>query len=161
MISNALLGAIRVKIGVVIFGILASFALMAGIWNLASSQQLRAHFGHQVVGFTVQQQREIIRACDKETGEVAYKTCVGDALGDGLTAVREVADLQAQQSMAQWAAIMAFVAAAQLGLSAAGAYFVWRTLQQQLQANTITRNVGIAQTRAYVGIDGPNRGFKQ
>lgn len=131
-----------------------------GIWGVASAQQRRVHFSDLAVGFTVQQQREIIRECDQQSGEMAFTTCVRDAIGDGLAAVRETADLQAQQGMAQWAAVMAALGVAQLGLSAAGAFFVWRTLSQQLDSNRIAREVGIAQTRAYVGFDGPAQGFQ-
>jgi len=58
---------------------------------------------------------------------------------------RSQADLNAQRNMAKWALLILIATIAMAIVTAFGVYYVWRTL-------AVTREIGEAQVRAYIGI---------
>ena len=73
---------------------------------------------------------------------------------------RAESDLDAQQAMALWAKLMTLASVLGLGVTTIGVYLVWGTLDQTRAATSaaqdavsVTREIGQAQTRAYVSIN--------
>jgi len=90
---------------------------------------------------------------------VIFSKCVSEKIAHYYQQQATNEDLQAQQNMAFWAAALFVLGGIQLPLGLTGIYFVWRSLklnyaavEAALESNKVAREIGKAQTRAYIGI---------
>jgi hypothetical protein len=79
--------------------------------------------------------------------------CIRDVIESTNQHKRAEGDLVAQKSMALWAFLMLVVTVAMALITFAGVYYVWRTLLATQKMASDTREIGNAQTRAYLGVD--------
>ncbi|MGJ8627055.1 MAG: hypothetical protein ACSHXB_08855 [Sulfitobacter sp.] len=91
-------------------------------------------------------QDEIKRTCGRLNG-AAYTECIIGVVETTNEHKRSESDLTAQRNMARWALWMLLATIAIAIVTAFGVYYVWRTL-------SVTREIGEAQVRAYLFIDG-------
>lgn len=89
-------------------------------------------------------QDEIKHTCVRLNG-VAYTECIIGVVEATNENERSEGDLNAQRNMARWALWMLVATIAMAVITAGGVYYVWKTLK-------VTRDIGEAQTRAYIGI---------
>jgi hypothetical protein len=78
--------------------------------------------------------------------------CIAKASNEERQYRRDEQDLAAQKTSAIWAFLMGSAALIGMVLSAYGVLLVWRTFKATREGNLIARQIGEAQTRAYVGI---------
>ena len=83
--------------------------------------------------------------------ESAQTECVRQVVEASNEQQRAERDLSAQQEMARWALYMLAVSSAGLVITAVGIYYVRDTLIETRKSVQVTREIGEAQVRAYVG----------
>lgn len=103
-------------------------------------------------------QKEIEQSC-LQGGTISASECLTEKLASYYETQSANQDLKAQKEMAWWAAALFALNAAQALIGCVGIYFVWHSLKLNRQAvdtamdaNTITRQIGQAQTRSYLTI---------
>ena len=96
---------------------------------------------------------EIERTCLR-LDPAAEAECVVRVINSAHEQKRAESDLIAQRNMARWALLMLLATIAMTFITAAGAYYVWRTLKATQEIARDTARIGEAQTRAYVHVSG-------
>lgn len=94
---------------------------------------------------------EIERTCLR-LDPAAEAECVVRVINSAHEHKRAESDLIAQRNMARWALLMLLATVAMAFITAAGVYYVWRTLKATQVMAGDTRRIGEAQVRAYVSI---------
>lgn len=129
------------------------------VWDVSASQtELRVRREQNTAEHTEYAQDRARQACLNRDPS-AYLECVTVEVIAANDHGRAESDLDAQQAMAFWAKLMTLVSAAGVVFTGLGIYLVWGTLFETRQANKsaqaavdVTREIGQAQTRAYVRI---------
>ncbi len=81
------------------------------------------------------------------------RDCKNDAENKKRDYQRDEQDLVAQKTSALWAYIMGAAAVLGVGLSSLGVWLIWTTFNATREANSIARETGQTQTRAYVHVE--------
>lgn len=150
------------------FGILLAVILVALIVGaLAYSQGKEAERRNQApADYAQAAKQDALRACAGREAAAVFE-CVYEKVEAGKEQAQAEQDLDAQQGMKFWAAVMAWLTALAVGITAIGVWFVKRTLDAtleavedtgratdaMLEANRITSQVAEAELRPYVFID--------
>lgn len=95
---------------------------------------------------------EVISKACFETDFAIFSKCITEKIAAYYEQQATNQDLQAQQDMAYWAKTLLILGIFQLGFSAFGIYFIWRSLELNRAAITIARETMVAQTRAWLSI---------
>lgn len=100
--------------------------------------------------------QEISKACF-DADFAVFSKCISEKVASYYKQQATNQDLQAQQDMAFWAAALFMLGIAQVVLSGVGIFFIWRSLRLNrdavtaaVESNTVTREIGEAQVRAYL-----------
>lgn len=117
--------------------------------NQANERAAAAHYQAD----TAQHSPDSCRAVMGESGLFDWLTCLANNISaDGGVKQAEY-DLKAQQDMSAWALGMLIATVWLTVITLFGVYFVWRTLLATQDMARETREIGEAQTRAYLSIE--------
>jgi hypothetical protein len=98
------------------------------------------------------------RECTKFTSVQDLRDCAEKTVKTSRETDRSEEDLYAQKQMAQWAywllLFTSFIGIVSIAITGVGTYLLLRTVMLSGQANTINRDIGIAQVRAYLTCTG-------
>lgn len=143
-----------IALGAVVGIVAVGFALVSQSWE--NRHKIYAHY-------QVNAQRERAEASNRIENECiplsrqAFIKCFSDNIDTYYAQQYSNKDLQAQQDMALWAFWMFSVGAFSVALSVVGVVLIWKTLlatqtaaKYASDAVDVTREIGIAQTRAYI-----------
>jgi hypothetical protein len=121
------------------------------IWGISSQKAYQSNYSDYAAGQSAQDARQEIEAvCTRELTPGGYIECAERVLGTERDNRRSDYDLQAQQNMAQWAAIMAAIGGVQAVIGAVGLYLIVGTFRQTAaQAHAAQRGVA-SNTRANI-----------
>ena len=95
---------------------------------------------------------EIAETCGGREGS-AFRTCIAETLETYYTEQATNKDLQAQQNMAFWAKWMMYVSAATAAVTAAGVWYVARTLEETRRANEIMGKAYLTDQRPWLSVN--------
>jgi len=95
--------------------------------------------------------KEIAESCGGRGGS-AFLTCITEALETYYSKQATNEDLQAQQDMAFWAKWMMYISAATAAVTAAGVWYVARTLEETRRANEIMGEAYLTDQRPWLAL---------
>ena len=136
-------------------------------WTVSARQAARTEQArHYASGYADSTQSRIERAC-RGSDPASVRQCVAEQIQAARESQRAEYDLSAQQSMSDWAAVMAALTLATFIATAIGVWFVKRTLDATLEAvedtsnatqlmrdaNLIARQANERSLRAYIALD--------
>lgn len=119
-------------------------------FEVASSRERARYEQQRTSKYADDAEANIRRTCIS----VDYSTqaeCIRQVIETSNEQQRAERDLSAQQEMARWAFYMLVVSSAGLVITAVGIYYVRNTLVETRIAVEVTREIGKAQVRAYIG----------
>jgi hypothetical protein len=138
---------------IVALGIVALFSFISA-WGWLSYLEYQNQHNKQresVTQYKVETVEQYFDVCIKEdTSIVNISKCFSQSIDANRNAQRSQYDLQAQQDMAEWAYALFLLTMAGLIVSVAGLIFLFWSLRQTRTAIKDNREIGEAQTRAYI-----------
>tara|TARA_R110002074_G_C12415655_1_gene655446 strand:+ start:216 stop:1082 length:867 start_codon:yes stop_codon:yes gene_type:complete len=134
-----------------IFMVAVASGILLG--QYAKVQRVYATYQHNAEGDREQTKQEITKSCG-DAERVALVRCVGEGLEAYAAKQATNKDLQAQQDMALWSKWTFFVGTFGVFVSILGLGFLFVSLSQTRTAIKDNREIGEAQVRAYLSVDG-------
>lgn len=145
----------RLKAEPSIFLVASLLAFLVGVWALADGLDKDSSFQREADAssreFAAHTNDQIRQVCSS-LPPPAKGACVAEKKHDYREDHRLEQELVAQRKAANWALIMGVAAVFGAVFSTIGVILVWITFRATKEANSITREIGEAQVRAYVSV---------
>jgi hypothetical protein len=137
------------------FSILILFVFSQGIWDwYLTNREIAYSYNERVADSRKKAIEHIAESCAIPG---APSDIVGMCLKDKIETYRQQSvsdqDLEAQQEMAWWTAVMGIVGIVGVPLNILGLFALWLSLRQTRTAIRDTREIGEAEVRAYIAIE--------
>lgn len=144
-----------IALGIAVVGCFLLFAT----WELSATNRFYTHETDQAADDYHDRSQERIRDTCTNREIAPFSVCVSEILKSTQEAQTAQYDLSAQNRMALWAQWSFFISVFSLGITGVGIYFVWKTLDANIEAVKTAnraiesdREIGEAQMRAYITV---------
>lgn len=139
------------KFAVGLTSLLGVSAFLWVFWDFSAEQtEIRMRGEHSAEIHLEYAEDRIEEHCLSRKGD-ALMDCIHEEITSGQEHARAQSDLYSQQQMALWAKLMTLVTLIGTLAGIGGIVLIYKTLGATRETNDVTRDIGQAQVRAYVG----------